>query len=88
MKQLGKGPETMIPDDYFSFLNDQNHKMSFGSYIEKLAKYGDPSYLDLPIGLKSDQNADFSFSGLKTKIQSIVSYSFVNHCAVLCKPGG
>jgi tRNA A37 threonylcarbamoyltransferase TsaD len=44
--------------------------MSRGSFLEKLAKYGDPSELELPIGLRNEQNADMSFTGLKTAIQS------------------
>jgi len=51
MQAAGKGPESMIPADYFSFINNPEQKMSRGRYIEKLAKYGDPSTLELPIGL-------------------------------------
>ena len=51
MKDAGKGEQSMIPADYFSFLNDKDLKMSRGRYIELLAKYGDPSSIELPIGL-------------------------------------
>ncbi len=57
----------MIPADYFSFINNPQ-KMSRGRFIELLAKYGNPKELELPIGLKQDLNADFSYTGLKTKI--------------------
>jgi tRNA A37 threonylcarbamoyltransferase TsaD len=47
--------------------------MSKGRFIEMMAQFGDPSELELPLGLKNDQNADLSFTGLKTAIQSAVS---------------
>ena len=50
-----------------------DQRMSKGRFIEMLARYGDPSELELPLGLKNDQNADMSFTGLKTAIQSAVS---------------
>jgi tRNA A37 threonylcarbamoyltransferase TsaD len=43
-------------------------KMSRGRYLELLAKYGDPTEIELPIGLKKEQNADMSYTGLKTAI--------------------
>ena len=46
--------------------------ISRGRYFELLAKYGDPTELELPIILKNDQNSDMSFTGLKTAIQSAV----------------
>lgn len=64
VKKNGKGD--IIPQDYFKFIFED--KMSRGKYIELLAKYGDPSEVEFPIGLKGDQNADMSFTGLKTKI--------------------
>ena len=70
VKRENKG--TPIPKDYFEKLfSDQ--KMSKGRFIELLARYGDPTELELPLGLKNDQNADMSFTGLKTAIQSAVS---------------
>jgi tRNA A37 threonylcarbamoyltransferase TsaD len=61
--------------------------MPRGRYIELLAKYGDPSEIELPLGLKSEQNADMSFTGLKTAIQSVVSSLFYpdNKFIVPCK---
>jgi tRNA A37 threonylcarbamoyltransferase TsaD len=38
-----------------------------------LGRYGDPSQNELPLGLKTDINADMSFTGVKTAIQSSVS---------------
>lgn len=38
-----------------------------------LGKYGDPSYLTLPIGFKNHPNCDMSFTGLKTAITGAVS---------------
>ena len=35
-----------------------------------LARYGNPGEIELPLGLKTDQNADMSFTGLKTAILS------------------
>ena len=49
VKETKKGE--IIPADYFSFLNNPDLKMSRGRYIEMLAKYGDPSAIELPIGL-------------------------------------
>ena len=65
-KRMGK---EVIPKDYFqSFINDE--KMARGHYIEMLGRYGNPGEVELPMGLKSDQNADMSFTGLKTAILS------------------
>jgi tRNA A37 threonylcarbamoyltransferase TsaD len=71
VKQIKVG--SIIPADHFAFLNKPDQRMSRGRYIELLAKYGDASALALPIGLQTNQNADFSYTGLKTKIQSVVS---------------
>ena len=38
--------------------------------MELLARYGDPTHNELPLGLRSDINADMSFTGLKTAISS------------------
>jgi len=64
-----------IPEGYFDFIKDQHtHR---GQFIEKLAQYGDPSEFSLPIGLKSDINADMSFTGAQTAIASKVSLNMV-----------
>jgi tRNA A37 threonylcarbamoyltransferase TsaD len=48
-----KAGSEVIPKDYFkSFLS--NDKISRGRYIEMLAKYGNPTEIELPMGLKSD----------------------------------
>jgi tRNA A37 threonylcarbamoyltransferase TsaD len=49
----------------------ENH--SRGLWIEKLAKYGDPSEIELPLGFKHQTNADMTFTGVKTAVQSAVS---------------
>lgn len=57
--------------------------MHRGDLIEKLAKYGDPSFYELPLGLKNQPNADMTYSGLRTAIQSMVNSN--NHYSlVLC----
>lgn len=62
----------MIPEDYFNFID--NSEISGGRFVELLARYGDPSDgTELPMGLKSDINADMSYTGLKTAICSSVS---------------
>jgi tRNA A37 threonylcarbamoyltransferase TsaD len=46
-----KNPGNKIPKDYFDFLKtDAVHR---GAFIEKLAKYGDPSEFELPLGFKT-----------------------------------
>lgn len=61
----------LIPEGYFaSFIT--NKEISRGRYLENLAKYGDPTEIELPLGLKNEQNADMSFTGVKTAIQSAV----------------
>lgn len=48
-----KAGSEVISKDYFqSFLS--NDKISRGRYIEMLAKYGNPTEIELPMGLKSD----------------------------------
>lgn len=59
-------PSLKIPEGYFDFLD--NKKVCGGLFVEKLAQYGDPSETELPLGLKTDVNADMSFTGLKTAI--------------------
>lgn len=51
-------------------------KKAPGHYIEKLAKYGDPSKFELPVGLLRSSNADMSFTGLSTMIKSKVNNNF------------
>jgi hypothetical protein len=48
-----KAGSEVIPKDYFKNLFS-NDKISRGKYIETLAKYGDPTEIELPLGLKSD----------------------------------
>ena len=43
-----------------------------GPEIEKLAKYGDENYFDLPKPLINDSNCNFSFSGIKTYINLLI----------------
>jgi len=43
-----------------------------GSFIEKLAKYGDPSEFEFPIGFKDQPNADMTYTGFRTSIISAV----------------
>ena len=39
-----------------------------GKVIEMLAKYGDPSELELPLGFKDQPNADMTYTGVKTAL--------------------
>lgn len=48
-----KAGSEVIPKDYFKNLL-ANDKISRGKYIEMLAKFGDPTEIELPLGLKSD----------------------------------
>jgi len=41
-----------IPSNYFEFLKDTS-KMPRGKFIEMLARYGDPSEIELPLGFKN-----------------------------------
>ena len=43
-----------------------------------LSKYGNPTEIELPLGLKSDYNGDMSFTGLKTAILSRVRAFVLN----------
>jgi len=43
-----------------------------GQLIENLAKYGDPSEYELPIGFKYESNADMTFTGMHTSIGQLV----------------
>ena len=61
--------------DYFKFIDDK--KISRGAFIEMLAKYGDPTQQEYPIGLKNELNADMSFTGLKTAITSSVGIALM-----------
>ncbi len=48
-----KAGSEVIPKDYFkNFLS--NDRIARGKYIEMLAKYGNPTEIELPTGLKSD----------------------------------
>jgi len=42
-----------------------------------LAKYGDPSEFELPIGFKNDPNADMTFTGIRTAIMTKVKSLFI-----------
>lgn len=41
-----------IPQDHFKFIFEE--KIARGRYIELLGRYGDPSIIELPQGLKND----------------------------------
>lgn len=41
-----------------------------GKVIDELAKKGDPTFIDFPIGLKKSADANLSFSGLKTSLRN------------------
>ena len=60
-----------IPEGYFDFLKIDN--ISRGHFIELLARYGDPTDLELPLGFNNHPNCDMTFTGMKTAIQSCVS---------------
>ncbi len=45
-----------------------------GPLIDKLAKTGDPSYVDFPRALKQKTNFNFSYSGLKTSVLTHLSH--------------
>jgi tRNA A37 threonylcarbamoyltransferase TsaD len=47
-----------------------------GRFIEKLAKYGDPSEFDISISLRSETNADMSFTGVHTQVLNRVKQIF------------
>lgn len=44
-----------------------------GPLIDRLAKTGDPGYVDFPRGLKQKTNFNFSYSGLKTSVLTHLS---------------
>lgn len=52
-----------------------------GHIIDKLAKFGDPSKFEFPIGLKSSGNSQLSFSGLKTALRNFLE----SHPEILAK---
>lgn len=57
-----------IPEGYFNFLkNPTKHR---GHFIELLAKYGDKSEFEVPQGLRTETNADMSFTGVQTSFTS------------------
>jgi len=64
-----KDAESQIPSDYFGFLEDPT--MMGGRFIEKMAKYGDPSRREfaLPLTFLQDPSADFSFTGFYTAVK-------------------
>ena len=70
-KYNNKSKEEKIPEDYFKFLKDT--KISRGRIIEMMAKYGDPSENEYPLGFRDSQNADMTFTGLKTSIKGSVT---------------
>lgn len=41
-----------------------------GKLIDEIAKKGDPTFIDFPIGLKKSADANLSFSGLKTSLRN------------------
>lgn len=43
-----------------------------GNFVELLARYGDPSEYELPLGFKAEPNADMTYTGLRTAIQASV----------------
>jgi len=66
-----KNPKSKIPADFFNFLDDSK-ELHRGYFLEKLAKYGDPSEFELPIGFKNDPNSDMTFTGVRTAVMSKV----------------
>jgi tRNA A37 threonylcarbamoyltransferase TsaD len=56
----------MIPQNFYDDLYKEG--IAPGYFIEKLAKYGDPSEFEVPLALKTATNADFSFTGIKTSV--------------------
>lgn len=65
-----------IPTDYFDFIKDVDN-ISPGAFLEKLARYGDPSEFEMPITFKSEFNADMSFTGIATSFKSKVCISIL-----------
>ena len=43
-----------------------------GPYIEKMAQSGDPDVFAFPIGMKGSKSVEFSFSGMKTALRTMV----------------
>jgi tRNA A37 threonylcarbamoyltransferase TsaD len=51
VSDYNKKNKDKIPDNYFEFLdNDSIHR---GKFVEMLAKYGDPSEREFPLGFKN-----------------------------------
>jgi len=44
-----------------------------GPQVDKLAKTGDPGYVNFPVGLGRENTFDFSYSGLKTAVLNFVN---------------
>ena len=65
-----KNQNEKIPQGYFDDLFKQG--IAPGYFIEKMAKYGDPSEFELPLALKTETNADLSFTGLRTSVSNRV----------------
>ncbi len=51
-----------------------------GPAISRLAEFGDPSVYDLPRPMLHSKNLDFSFSGLKTAVLTLVKKQQTNLC--------
>lgn len=64
-----KHPNNKIPDNYFDFVNTA---IPNGSYLEKMAKYGDPSEFELPIPSKGDILGNMSYCGLYSKTKFLI----------------
>ena len=71
IKSYNEKNDQKIPSNYFDFLKDEQ-ELHRGSLIEKLAKYGDASHYEFPIGFKNQINADMTYTGLRTAIISSV----------------
>lgn len=70
VENYNKNNKEKIPEGYYDFLkNDDIHR---GNFVELLAKYGDPSEYEFPLGFKSQPNADMTYTGLRTSIISAV----------------
>ena len=69
---LGESIDDALGEAFDKVAKMLNLNYPGGPEIEKLAKYGDEDYFDLPKPLINDSNFNFSFSGIKTHINLLI----------------
>ncbi|MEL6821855.1 MAG: tRNA (adenosine(37)-N6)-threonylcarbamoyltransferase complex transferase subunit TsaD [Calditrichota bacterium] len=85
---LGKTRDDAVGEAYDKVAKLLGLPYPGGPQVDKLAKEGDDSFCDFPIGLYKEKTFDFSYSGLKTavltKVRELGEETVKEHLADIC----